>query len=143
MPTQRPPRTLTTARNVPYDIGGIAGCIVCYMPTSAAVQVSDLKPEVVSQIRHLMDPHEQLFGSTVQSSSRVDAKKKPVRQLQHAPGFPALSPIALVLDNKQSQLWHAPDMPHVMHCARYCFFPRPSMVCTPDYAADADSSSNM
>jgi hypothetical protein len=91
--------------------------------------VSDLKPEVVSQIRSLMDPQQQLFESTVVSSSRVDAKKKPVRQLQHAPGFPALAPIALVLDNKQSQLWHPPDMPHVMHCERYCFFPRPSMVC--------------
>lgn len=102
--------------------------------TEAVVQVSDLKPEVVSQIRRLMDPHEHLFDSAVQSSSRFDAKKKPVRQLQHASGFPALSPIALVLDNKQSQLWHAPDMPHVMHCERYCFFPRPSMVCNSDHA---------
>lgn len=92
------------------------------------MQVSDLRPEVVAEIKHAMDPKEQLFHGTVQSRSRPDGKKKPIRQLQHASGFPALSPVALILDNKQSQLWQGQDMAHVMHCERYCFFPRPSMV---------------
>jgi hypothetical protein len=92
------------------------------------LQVSDLKPEVVAQIRLVMDPHGRLFDSVVESSMPADAKKKPVRRLATARGFPALQPLALVLDNKLSQLWHPADMERVLHCERYCFFPRPSMV---------------
>lgn len=94
------------------------------------LQVSDLKPEVLTHIQHMLDPRGTLFeGSVVDSGSKVSGSKgKPVRHLDRERGVAGLLPLTLILDVKHQQFWQPSDSQYVLHCERYCYFPRSSTV---------------
>lgn len=96
------------------------------------MQVSDLKPEVLAHIRSMLDPRGIYFeGSVMDSGSKVAGSKgKLVRHLDRERGVAGLLPLTLILDVKHQQFWQPSDSQYVLHCERYCYFPRSSTVCT-------------
>jgi hypothetical protein len=93
------------------------------------VQISDLKADVVAEIRQYMDPYATLFSGCASAAQVENAsKKRPVRHLDKISQISGLLPLVLVLDNKHQQLWQQADMRSVLHVERYSFFPRPSLV---------------
>ena len=94
------------------------------------MQVSDLKPDVLTHIQHILDPRKTLFeGSIMDSVSKVSGTKgKLVRHLDRERGVAGLLPLTLILDVKHQQFWQPSDTQYVLHCERYCYFPRSSTV---------------
>lgn len=102
------------------------------------LQVSDLKPDVLTHIQRMLDPRGGLFeGSVMDSGSKVSSSKgKPVRHLDRERGVAGLLPLTLILDVKHQQFWQPSDSQYVLHCERYCYFPRSSTV-RPSRSCDA------
>lgn len=94
------------------------------------MQVSDLKPDVLTHIQNILDPRKTLFeGSVMDSVSKVSgAKGKLVRHLDRERGVAGFLPLTLILDVKHQQFWQPSDTQYVLHCERYCYFPRSSTV---------------
>lgn len=64
------------------------------------------------------------------SGSKVTGSKgKLVRHLDRERGVAGLVPLTLILDVKHQQFWQPSDSQYVLHCERYCYFPRSSTVC--------------